>query len=91
MTTLEFAGDYEFVFAGYNDSIPYGELIVIRNRKVVRDFLHDEVNPEENVDRRGTCADIDELKSWIDVASFVDDDDVVFAETGLLWLHGPAA
>ena len=86
---LAFAGDCDFVFAGYNDAIGYGELIVIRNRTVVREFLYDADNPQDNVDN-GTLPDIDPLNTWIEVASFVDDDDIAFSETGLLWIHGPA-
>ena len=87
---LDFAGDSEFVFAGYNDAISYGELIVIRDRSVLREFIHDAENPDENTDT-GSCPDVGTLKTWIEVARFVDDDDLAFSDTGLLWIHGPTA
>jgi hypothetical protein len=83
---LPFAGDNDFVFAGYNDAIGYGELIVIRDRKVVREFLHDKDNPDCNVDK-GQLPEIEPLENWIQIARFVDDDPIVFSERGLLWIH----
>ena len=86
---LAFAGDNDFVFAGYNDAIGYGELIVIGDRKLIRHFLYDTDNPQCNVDN-GSLPEVDTLKTWIEVASFVDDDPNIFSETGLLWIHGSA-
>lgn len=85
---LSFAQCDEFVFAGYNDAIGYGELIMIANSEVIREFLHDSDNPEVNVNR-GHLAEnpIEPIQTWIQVARFVDDDDLAFSERGLLWLH----
>src|SRR6185503_15905073 len=47
----EFAGSNELVVAGYNDTVPYGQLIVVREGHVVREFLDDEQDPRENVNR----------------------------------------
>src|SRR4030095_1597783 len=43
---LSFAESDDFVFAGYNDAIGYGELIVIENGTVVREFLYDAIAPK---------------------------------------------
>jgi hypothetical protein len=83
---LPFAGDNDFVFAGYNDAIGYGELIVIRDRKVLREFLFDADDSVSNVDN-GSWPEVDPLRTWIEVASFVDGDPIVFSERGLLWIH----
>jgi hypothetical protein len=85
---LEFVGQDEFVFAAYNDAIGYGELIVIQGGKVVREFLHDSDEPAAYVDRgRLEFERTAPIKSWIEVASFVDDDDLSFAENGSLWVR----
>jgi hypothetical protein len=85
---LDFAGDSDFVFAGYNDAIGYGELIVIQSGAVVREFFCDTENRACNLDA-GMLPEVDPLKTWIEVARFVDDDSIVFAEKGLLCIHGP--
>jgi hypothetical protein len=38
---IDRAGDDELVFAGYNDAISYGQLIVVREGRIVRDELAD--------------------------------------------------
>ncbi|HKA21306.1 MAG TPA: hypothetical protein VKN18_23720 [Blastocatellia bacterium] len=89
---LSFAESDDFVFAGYNDAISYGELIVIENGTVVREFLYDADNAEVNVNRGElTGSPIEPMESWIEAASFVDDDDLAYSENGLLWLHGKPA
>lgn len=85
---LSFAESEDFVFAGYNDAIGYGEVIVIEKRAVVREFLYDEKDPEDNVNRGElTTSSVEPMESWIQAASFVDDDDLAFSDKGLLWLH----
>ena len=89
---LRFAGSEDFVFAGYNDAIGYGELIVIQNGAILREFLHDEGHPEVNRNcGRLVGSKIEPIESWIQAARFVDDDDLAFSERGLLWLHGKTA
>jgi hypothetical protein len=84
---LEFAQTDAFVFGGYNDSIPYGELIVIEHGKIMREFMHCPDEPEDNVDSGKLPWEKDgPIESWIEVASFVDDDDLVFSESGWLWV-----
>lgn len=85
---LPFAQNDDFVLAGYNDAIGYGELIVITNGEVLREFLYDSDNPEINTNRGYlTGSPIESLQTWIDVARFVDDDKLAFSGIGLLWLH----
>ena len=74
---VDLAGDDELVFAGYNDAIPFGQLIVVRERRVVREFLHDLQDPALNVNHgrleleRATLID-----DWVDAAWFVDSDEL---------------
>ncbi len=83
-----FAQDDSFLFAGYNDSIPYGELIAFENGTVVREFLDYPDEPDENLDKgKLPIEEQTPIKSWIDIASFVDEDDLAFSESGWLWVN----
>ena len=76
---LEFAEDNEFLLAGYNDAIIYAELLAITDRKVTKYFLKCDDCPEEDANEGDG---IPEIENWVDVASFVDEDELVYAETG---------
>ena len=86
------AGDDELVFAAYNEAIPYGQLIVVREGRVAREFLHDLQDPSHNVNRgrleleRATLID-----DWVDAAWFVDSDELadLGANEGTLLLYQP--
>lgn len=81
---LELAGDDSLIVAGYNDSVPYGELVVVEGGAIRRAFLDDEQDPSSNVD----AGEDPPLTSWIDVASIVDEDPFLVAKgnEALLWL-----
>ena len=83
---LKFAVNDAFVFAGYNDSIPYGELVMIRNGRVCCEFLCYDSDVKSHVCFYDpSCATVPEPTSLIDVARFIDDDEIAFAESGFLW------
>jgi hypothetical protein len=84
---LKLAGKEELVFAGYNDSICYGELVVIKDEKVLREFL-DYPDVPEKVNKGCLEFEIDEpIRNWINAASFVDGDDLGYEEdSGTLWI-----
>jgi hypothetical protein len=80
----------ELVFAGYNDAIHYGELVVIENGVILRAFMDDEDDPGARRDvGRLPQENTDPLRTWIDVASLVDDDPILRKAPGegLLWIH----
>ncbi|MBC7853498.1 MAG: hypothetical protein IAF94_08685 [Pirellulaceae bacterium] len=86
-TWLQFAKNDELVFAGYNDAIGYGELVEVSAGIVRREFLDDRDSPESNVNA-GRLEDPHEpFESWIEVASYVDDDDLGFSDVGWLWIY----
>ena len=89
---LEFAKDDELVFAGYSDAVPYGQLIVISNGKIERNFLDDQQNPGENVDQGMLDVENESpIETWIDVGSFVDDDELGYEpDAGHLWIFEKA-
>jgi hypothetical protein len=84
------AGRNQLVFAGYNDTVPYGQLVVVRGARVVREFLDDQQDPRQNVNRGRLDFEKDSpIRTWIDAASFVDEDAIVtYPDTGLLWMFG---
>jgi hypothetical protein len=85
----ELAADDELIFAGYNDSVPYGQLIAVRSGSVVREFLEDLQDPRQNVNRgRLDFEHASPIDGWVAAASFVDDDDLADAgaDVGLLLL-----
>ena len=86
------AGNDELVFAGYNDTVPYGQLIVVQAGSVVREFLDDEQDPEQNVNRgRLPFEKTTPINDWIGATWFVDEDEVAqLPDEGLLWMFGPA-
>lgn len=81
---LKFAKLDEFFLAGYNDSIPYGELIVIEEGVVLREFL--DVPGEPNVNNGLLPHELEPIQTWVEVASIVDEDDLAYSERGWLWI-----
>lgn len=79
----KFAGTDELVFAGYNDAMLYAEMIVIENGCLTKYFVECADVPEENVNEGDGVPGIE---NWIDVASFVDGDDLVYSDTGVVFV-----
>ncbi|TWT32538.1 hypothetical protein KOR34_43010 [Posidoniimonas corsicana] len=87
---LGFSEADEFIYAGYNDAIGYGEFVHTRDANILREYLYVEDDPSANIDR-GYPSDtaVEPLTTWIEVARFVDDDELACSEKGLLWILGP--
>ena len=91
---IALAGDEELVFAGYSEGVPYGQLIVVRDRSIVREFLHDLQDPSQHVNRgrleleRKTLFRSTLINDWVDAAWFVDSDELADdgADEGILLL-----
>ncbi|HKH93385.1 MAG TPA: hypothetical protein VKA54_16390 [Gemmatimonadaceae bacterium] len=89
---ISLAGDDELVFAGYNDAIPYGQLIVVREGRIVREFLHDLQDPSQDVNHGRLDLERSKLiDDWVDAAWFVDSDELSddAADEGTLLLYRP--
>jgi hypothetical protein len=84
------AGADELVLAGYNDAVPYGQLIAVRAGRVTREFLDDRQDPRQNVNRGQLAVERrSPIKDWVGAASFVDSDEIAsHPGTGLLWMFG---
>jgi hypothetical protein len=87
---LELAEGGDLVYAGYNDAIPYAQLIVVQHGRVVREFLQDEqdASADVNVGRLPEEAG-ERLETWIDGARWVEEDELklIRPEQGWLWIH----
>ena len=87
---LELAQDGDLVYAAYNDAVPYAELIVVQQGKLVRRFLQDEQDPSDNVNEGRLPEEAkDPFEHWPDVAAWVDEDSEKLepVEQGWLWIH----
>lgn len=85
---IKFSQKDSFVFAGYNDSIPYGELTIIENGKVAREFMDMLHEPELNINMGKLEQEEEEpIQSWVDVASFIDEDTIIYSDAGWLWIQ----
>ncbi|WP_018609865.1 hypothetical protein [Uliginosibacterium gangwonense] len=78
------AGEEELIVAGYNDAIPSGELIVVRKGQIVR-ALVDAPDEQRNIGTPDN--EFASFKRWQDIARYVDDDELGFAEKGWLWVY----
>lgn len=87
--TLADGGD--LIYAGYNDSIGYGELVCIAAGKLIRHFLDDEADPDARIDvGKLPHEDRGPLDDWTAVAEWVERNEDEFfpgSEEGWLWIH----
>jgi hypothetical protein len=80
--------DSDLMFAGYNDAIQYGELIIVERGTIVRDAFFDAAQPRKNRNHGRIADDCEPIGGWADVARFVDSDDLGFGEKkGELWIY----
>ena len=77
---LAFAAGDDVLVAGYNDAILCAELVIIEKGVVKREFMEIADDPEAFLNK----GDEPQAESWLDIASFVDDDDIVYSDTGTL-------
>lgn len=90
---LRLAADDRLVFAGYNDAVPCGQLVEVREGKIVRNFLDDQQDPTHNVNEgRLGFEGIYPINTWVEAASFVDGDDQAGSQDyGTLWIFRAAS
>jgi hypothetical protein len=72
--------------------LPELQLIVVQAGSVVREFLDDEQDPGQNVNRgRLPFEKTSPINDWINAAWFMDEDEIAQSpDEGLLWMFGPA-
>ena len=86
---IRLADGGDLVFAGYNDAIGYGELVLVERGEVVRHFLQDEQDPSADVNVGRLPEEAQQrFVHWADAAAWVDEDEVfTVSDRGLLWIH----
>jgi hypothetical protein len=87
---LELAGGGDLVYAGYNDAIPYAQLVVVEGGRLVREFLQDEQDPSQNVNGGRLPEEAGKrMETWIDAMGWVEEDELKLTrpEQGWLWIH----
>jgi hypothetical protein len=90
---LELAQGGDLVYAGYNDSVPYAQLMVIEGGRLVRQFLQDEQDESADVDVGQLPAEAKQrFQTWIDAMGWVEEDEAKLERPpqGLLWIHRAA-
>jgi hypothetical protein len=83
----------DLVYAGYNDSVPYAQLIVVERGRLVREFLQDEQDSSQDVNVGRLPEEArNRLETWIDGARWVEEDELKLTrpEQGWLWIHRAA-
>jgi hypothetical protein len=87
---LALADGGDLVYAGYNDTIAYAELVVVENGRLARHFLQYEEDPSTNADVGRLPEEAGKpFGDWMDVLGWVEDDEEKLArsEQGWLWIH----
>lgn len=87
---LDLAEGGDLVYAGFNDAVPYAQLIVVEGGRLVREFLHDEQDSSQDVNVGRLPEEAGKrLETWIDGARWVEQDEEKLSrpEEGWLWIH----
>jgi hypothetical protein len=87
---LALAEGSDLVYAACNDAVPYAQIIVIENGRLVRNILKDESDPSDDVDIGRLPEEAEgSFKDWTDVMQWVETDEekLVRPEQGWLWIH----
>ena len=90
---LELADGGDLVYAAYNDTVPYAQLVVVEQGRLVREFLKDEQDSSEDVNVGRLPEEAGRrLDTWIDGARWVEEDEekLTRPEEGWLWIHRAA-
>jgi hypothetical protein len=78
---LELGGDvYE---AEYNDAIPFASMAIVEQGELVFDFFDDPSRPDLHRNRGTPPA---RIRTWVDVASLIDEDDAWVESPAQIWI-----
>ena len=90
---VELAEGGDLVYAGYNDTVPYAQLVVVERGRLIREFLQDEQDSSQDVNVGRLSEEAKErLETWIDGARWVEEDELTLTrpDEGWLWIHQAA-
>jgi hypothetical protein len=87
---LELAQGGDLVYAGYNDTVPYAQVVMVEQGRLARQYLQDEQDSSADVDIGRLPEEAGKpFQDWIDAMSWVeaDEEKLVRPEQGWLWIH----
>jgi hypothetical protein len=90
---LELAEGGDLVYAGYNDTVPYGQVVMVEQGRLVRQYLQDEQDSSADVDIGQLPEEAKQrFQDWMDAMAWVeaDLDKLDRPEQGWLWIHQAA-
>ena len=90
---LELAQGGDLVYAGYNDTVPYAQLVVVEQGRLVRQFLQDEQDSSADVDDGRLPEEAGHsFGDWLNAMAWVEADEEKLdrPEQGWLWIHRAA-
>ena len=90
---LELAQGDDLVYAGYNDTAPYAQLVMVEQGRLIRQYLQDEQDSSEDVDIGRLPEEAEKsFGDWIEVMEWVeaDEEKLVRPQQGWLWIHRAA-
>lgn len=90
---LELAQGGDLVYAGYNDTVPYAQVVMVEQGRLVRQYLQDEQDSSADVDIGQLPEEAKQrFQDWIDAMAWVEADEEKLdrPEEGWLWIHQAA-
>jgi hypothetical protein len=87
---LELANGGDLVYAGYNDTVPYAQIIMVDQGRLVRQYLQDEQDSSADVDIGQLPEETKQrFQDWIDAMAWVEADEEKLERPGQgwLWIH----
>jgi hypothetical protein len=80
----------DLVYAGFNDTVPYAQVVVVERGRLVRQYLQDEQDSSADVDTGQLPEEATQrFKDWVDAMAWVEADEEKLdrPKEGWLWIH----
>ena len=90
---LELAQGGDLVYAGYNDTVPYAQVVMVEGGRLIREYLQDEDDPSADVDLGALPEEAwESFGGWSDAMGWVEADEEKLdrPQQGWLWIHRAA-
>jgi hypothetical protein len=87
---LALAQGGDLVYAGYNDAIPYAQVVVVERGQLVRQYLQDEQDSSADIDVGRLPEEAGQrFHDWVDAMAWVEADEEKLHRPadGWLWIH----
>jgi hypothetical protein len=83
----------DLVYAGYNDTVPYAQVVMVERGRLVRQYHQDEQDSSADVDAGQLPEEAKQrFKDWVDAMAWVEADQEKLdrPKEGWLWIHRAA-